>query len=244
MSVYYGRTIPWRIHHAVPAGWHADQIVGEHARLGGSFPLRVPAPVEVPSPYAVPEQDGWLHYRLPVHHLAEGVRAGDPACVELACATSPCTTSARIPATSARVWRGRSSTRRCRKASGAPCTSTSPRCSFAASTRTSFPSTCGSGAASRAPRNAPRSSRPSGRARGRAARGAMAEPDGRDRRHATEHPPRRDLTCPARVRQGPSPPRRAPAPDVDQAQGTSSQLTWWMSGDGGSDRPVAAWPYS
>lgn len=84
MSVYYGRTIPWRTYHAVPAGWRAEEIVREHARLGGSFQLHVPAPVEVPSPHAVPEQDGWLHYKLTVHRLAEGVRAGDPACIELA----------------------------------------------------------------------------------------------------------------------------------------------------------------
>ncbi|HET6804971.1 MAG TPA: hypothetical protein VFH59_05940 [Frateuria sp.] len=84
MSVYDGRTIPWRVYHGVPAGWRAEDIVQEHARLGGCFPLRVPAPIEVPSLHAVPEQDGWLHYRLTVHRLAEGVRASDPACIELA----------------------------------------------------------------------------------------------------------------------------------------------------------------
>lgn len=84
MSVYYGRTISWASYQGVPPGWHAPEIVREHARLGGSFALEVPAPIEIPSPYAVPEQDGWLHYRETVHHLADGVRAGDPACVELA----------------------------------------------------------------------------------------------------------------------------------------------------------------
>lgn len=84
MPADFGRTNPWHTYHGVPAGWRADDIVREHARLGGSFPLRVPDPVEVPGPRTVPGQEGWLHYRLTVHRLAEGVRACDAACIELA----------------------------------------------------------------------------------------------------------------------------------------------------------------
>lgn len=84
MSTYYGINVPWHIYHGVPLGWRAEQIVDEHARLGGRFALGIPAPVEIESPYSVPEQKGWLHYRRTVRRLAEGIRAGDAACAELA----------------------------------------------------------------------------------------------------------------------------------------------------------------
>lgn len=84
MSTYHGQDIAWRLYHGVPHGWHAAEIVAEHARLGGSFALAIPAPLEIRSPHALPEQDGWLHYRQTVHRLADGVRAGDGACAELA----------------------------------------------------------------------------------------------------------------------------------------------------------------
>jgi hypothetical protein len=84
VSTYHGKNIPWHVYHGVPPGWRAEQIVEEHARLGGSFALGTPAPVEIESPYSVPEQKGWLHYRQTVRRLAEGIRAGDAACAELA----------------------------------------------------------------------------------------------------------------------------------------------------------------
>lgn len=84
MSSYQGQSIPPRIYYGVPGGWHADEIVLEHARLGGDFALATPAPVEIRSPHRLPEQEGWLHYRQTVHRLADGVRGGDAACVELA----------------------------------------------------------------------------------------------------------------------------------------------------------------
>ena len=84
MSTYHGRNIPWHVYHGVPPGWRAEQVVDEHARLGGSFALGIPTPVEIESPYSVPEQKGWLHYRQTVRRLADGVRTGDAACAELA----------------------------------------------------------------------------------------------------------------------------------------------------------------
>lgn len=84
MSTYHGTSVPRHLYHGIPPGWRAEQIVAEHARLGGSFALAIPAPIEIESPYALPEQKGWLHYRGTVHRLAEGVRAGDAACAELA----------------------------------------------------------------------------------------------------------------------------------------------------------------
>lgn len=84
MSTYHGQSIPWGIYHGVPHGWHAAEVVREHARLGGSFALATPAPLEIRTPHNLPEQDGWLHYRQTLHRLTDGVRSGDAACVELA----------------------------------------------------------------------------------------------------------------------------------------------------------------
>jgi hypothetical protein len=84
VSTCHGTIVPRHLYHGVPPGWRAEQIVAEHARLGGGFALYIPAPVEIESPYAIPAQKGWLHYRGTVHRLAEGIRAGDAACAELA----------------------------------------------------------------------------------------------------------------------------------------------------------------
>ncbi|AGG90228.1 hypothetical protein R2APBS1_3156 [Rhodanobacter denitrificans] len=84
VSTYHGTNVPRYLYHGVPLGWRAEQIVAEHARLGGGFALDIPVPVEIEGPYSIPERKGWLHYRGTVRRLAEGVRAGDAACAELA----------------------------------------------------------------------------------------------------------------------------------------------------------------
>lgn len=68
----------------MPNGWHADEVIAEHARLGGTFDLSGPEATEPGAPSWMPERGAWLQYRATLHRVANGVRAGDLACVELA----------------------------------------------------------------------------------------------------------------------------------------------------------------
>ena len=68
----------------MPAGWYAGDILAEYARLGGTYDLRGPDATEPGAPGWLPERYEWLQYRLMLYRIADGVRADDPACVELA----------------------------------------------------------------------------------------------------------------------------------------------------------------
>lgn len=81
---YRGQPIALEIYHGVPAGWRAEDILAEHARLKGSFALQGPEATEPGAPAWLPARYPWLQYRQALYRVAEGVRAGDPACVELA----------------------------------------------------------------------------------------------------------------------------------------------------------------
>lgn len=79
-----GRDIPLEVYHGVPAGWRADEIVAEHARLGGTFDLCGPEATEPGAPAWMPDRVAWLQYRETLRRVADGVGAGDRACIELA----------------------------------------------------------------------------------------------------------------------------------------------------------------
>jgi hypothetical protein len=81
---YRGRDIPLEVYHGVPKGWYADDILAEHARLGGTYDLDGPEATEPGAPGWLPERHAWLQYREMLRRIADGVRAGDAACVELA----------------------------------------------------------------------------------------------------------------------------------------------------------------
>jgi hypothetical protein len=79
-----GRAIPLEVYHGVPKGWYAQQIVAEHAQLGGTFDLNCPEATEPGAPSWMPERHAWLQYRQALYRLADGILAQDAACVELA----------------------------------------------------------------------------------------------------------------------------------------------------------------
>lgn len=81
---YRGQPIPLEVYHGVPKGWYAADVVAAHAALGGSFALQGQEATEPGAPPWLPERHAWLQYRATLYRLAEGVRAGDGACAELA----------------------------------------------------------------------------------------------------------------------------------------------------------------
>jgi hypothetical protein len=81
---YQGRSIPLEVYHGVPKGWHANEVLAEQRRLNGTFDLQGPEATEPGAPIWLPERHAWLQYRATLYRVAAGVRANDPACVELA----------------------------------------------------------------------------------------------------------------------------------------------------------------
>lgn len=81
---YHGHPIPLNIYHGVPEGWYAPQIVAEHERLGGQFNLYGSEATEPGAPAWFHERRDWLQYRATLYRVADGILAGDLACVELA----------------------------------------------------------------------------------------------------------------------------------------------------------------
>jgi hypothetical protein len=79
-----GKPISLEVYHGVPKGWRAAEILAEHARLGGAYDLRGPEATEPGAPAWMTERSAWLQYRQTLRRIADGIRADDPACVELA----------------------------------------------------------------------------------------------------------------------------------------------------------------
>lgn len=85
MTLFGGKyCVPLEVYHGVPPDWTASRILAEHERLGGVFNLHGPRATEPGSPNWLPDRNNWLQYRAALRRLATGVRANDPACVELA----------------------------------------------------------------------------------------------------------------------------------------------------------------
>lgn len=79
-----GKAIPLEVYHGVPKGWYATEIVAEHARLGGKYDISGVEATELGAPSWMPERKAWLQYRQTLYRVADGVKANDPACVEIA----------------------------------------------------------------------------------------------------------------------------------------------------------------
>jgi len=79
-----GETIPLEVYHGVPDGWYAIEIIDAHARIGGNYDISGPEVTEPGAPGWMPERHQWLQYRETMYRVADGVRAQDQACVELA----------------------------------------------------------------------------------------------------------------------------------------------------------------
>ena len=71
-------------YHAVPQGWQAEEIVAFHRQMRGTYPI---AEIEIGTWHApawMTERHAWLKYCAVLRKVADGVRAGDSACTEIA----------------------------------------------------------------------------------------------------------------------------------------------------------------
>ncbi|MFO6423572.1 hypothetical protein [Motilimonas sp. KMU-193] len=75
---------PLEIYHGVPEGWSKAEIISEYQSLGGTELADLPEATEPGSPSWLPDRQNWLQYRATIKEIAELVRVGDPAAIELA----------------------------------------------------------------------------------------------------------------------------------------------------------------
>jgi cytochrome P450 len=71
-------------YHRVPPGWYAHEIIAQHRQMRGAFSIEGPDATEPGAPSWMPERQQWLQYRETLYRVADGLRADDEACVELA----------------------------------------------------------------------------------------------------------------------------------------------------------------
>ena len=76
MSDWAGYDLSFESYHAIPARWSYESVIAEHRRLGGTFDI-AGTPRQTVFPNGIVERRLW-------YNLADGARAGDAACVELA----------------------------------------------------------------------------------------------------------------------------------------------------------------
>ena len=84
MRYISSRNVPLEIYHGVPAGWSSSEVIALHQSLGGTFPISGADATEPGAPQGLPDRYNWLQYRETLRRIGDGVKAGDPACVELA----------------------------------------------------------------------------------------------------------------------------------------------------------------
>ncbi len=84
MRYISSRNVPLEIYHGVPAGWSSSEVIALHQSLGGKFPISGADATEPGAPQWLPDRYNWLQYRETLRRIGDGVKAGDPACVELA----------------------------------------------------------------------------------------------------------------------------------------------------------------
>lgn len=82
---YRGQKVASRAYHGVPKGWHSDQIVVQHKALLGFYAIGdFTLSGSWDGPAWLPERYQWALYTETLRRVADGVYAGDDACVELA----------------------------------------------------------------------------------------------------------------------------------------------------------------
>lgn len=79
-----GRQLTLAEYHGIPAGWRAEEIAATHAAMHGTFPITEIELGRWAAPAWMPEREAWLRHMAILNRIAEGVRADDAACVELA----------------------------------------------------------------------------------------------------------------------------------------------------------------
>lgn len=84
MSKLKSSNVPIEIYHGVPKGWTKQNIISTYAILKGKFPIDQTKSTEPKAPSWLPDRYNWLDYRETLYKVAEGVRKGDRACIELA----------------------------------------------------------------------------------------------------------------------------------------------------------------
>lgn len=85
MITYGGRfRVSLETYHGVPTGWSKAELIATHRALGGLFDIAALEATEPGAPCWLPDRKNWLQYRATLYKIAEGVRAKDPACIELA----------------------------------------------------------------------------------------------------------------------------------------------------------------
>jgi len=71
-------------YHGVPKGWRKEEIISIHKSLAGLHNIEGLDATEPGVPSWFPDRYNWLQYRETLRRVAEGVREGDPACIEIA----------------------------------------------------------------------------------------------------------------------------------------------------------------
>lgn len=85
MITYGGRFhVTLETYHGVPNGWSKPEVLAAHRTLRGSFSIETPEATEPGAPAWLPDRRNWLQYRATLYLIAEGARANDAACIELA----------------------------------------------------------------------------------------------------------------------------------------------------------------
>jgi hypothetical protein len=85
MITYGGRfALPLETYHGVPKGWTKLDILAAQRTLRGSYDLDCPEATEPGAPSWLPDRWNWLQYRATLYRVADGVRAGDHSCTEIA----------------------------------------------------------------------------------------------------------------------------------------------------------------
>jgi hypothetical protein len=81
---HHGVQLSLEHYHGVPKGWSADILFGRHANLGGTYPISDFEIGKWAAPSFMTERYEWLRYRQTLYRIADGIRAQDAACAEIA----------------------------------------------------------------------------------------------------------------------------------------------------------------
>ncbi len=76
--------VSWDEYHGVPTGWSKTEIVAAHQQLKGAFSVDGLVVVARGMRDLTNEENSWFGYKRCLYQIADGVKAGDRACVELA----------------------------------------------------------------------------------------------------------------------------------------------------------------
>lgn len=76
--------VPWNVYHGIPVGWTKDDMVSAHRQMRGTYLIDSSFSMASGIREPTQEQLAWFDYRRTLYKIADGVRVGDRACIELA----------------------------------------------------------------------------------------------------------------------------------------------------------------